>query len=87
MVMKMNKIKFIKKLQEETNYSEDKCVLINNVLESNSIIGKKNKEKIISDLISKEFTEDDAENVYDIAVNIIIYEIKNKIRHPFKSKV
>ena len=84
--MKMNKIKFIKKLQEETNYSEDKCVLINNVLESNSIIGKKNKEKIISDLISKEFTEDDAENVYDIAVNIIINEIKNKIRHPFKSK-
>ena len=85
MVMKMNKSEFIKRLKEETNYSEDKCALVNNILENNFIFGKKNKQKIIDELIQKKFTEDEAENIYDISINIIITEIKNKIKHPFKS--
>ena len=79
MVMKMNKSKFIKRLKEETDYSEDRCVLVNDILENNFIIGRKNKQKIINDLISKSFTEDEAENIYDISMNIIISEIKNMI--------
>jgi len=86
MVMKMNKSKFIKRLKEETDYSEDRCVLVNDILENNFIIGRKNKQKIINDLILKNFTEDEAENIYDISINIIMSEIKNKIKHPFKSK-
>ena len=86
MVMKMNKSKFIKRLQEETNYNEEKCISINNVLENHFIIGRKNKQKIIDDLIVKSFTEDEAENIYDISMSIILLEIKNKIKHPFKSK-
>ena len=86
MVMKMNKSKFIKRLKEETDYSEDRCVLVNDILENNFIIGRKNKQKIINDLILKNFTEDEAENIYDISINIIIPKIKNKIKHPFKSK-
>lgn len=86
MVMKMNKSKFIKRLKEETDYSEDRCVLVNDILENNFIIGRKNKQKIINNLILKNFTEDEAENIYDISINIIMSEIKNKIKHPFKSK-
>ena len=86
MVMKMKKSKFIKRLKEETDYSEDRCVLVNDILENNFIIGRKNKQKIINDLILKNFTEDEAENIYDISINIIMSEIKNKIKHPFKSK-
>ena len=85
MVMKMNKSEFIKRLKEETNYSEDKCALVNSILENNFIFGKKNKQKIIDELIQKKFTEDEAENIYDISINIITNEIKNKIKHPFKS--
>ena len=51
MVMKMNKSEFIKRLKKETNYSEDRCVLVNDILENNFIIGRKNKQKIINDLI------------------------------------
>ena len=86
MVMKMNKSRFIKILQEETNYNEDRCILINNVLENHFIIDKENKKEIINDLILKSFTEDEAENIYDISINIMMSEIKNKIKHPFKSK-
>lgn len=87
MVMKMNKSKFIKELSKETGYSEEKCLLINNVLENYFIFNKSNREKIIQDLKSKvSLSEDDAENVYDISMRIIKEEIKNKIKHPFKSK-
>ena len=77
----MNKNKFIEKLKEEANYPENKCILINDVFENHFIIGKKNKQKIINELISKSFTEDDSENIYDISMNIITNEIKNKIRN------
>ena len=87
MVMKMNKGKFIKELSKETGYSEEKGILINNVLENHFIIGKNNKEKIIQDLeVIVGLNEDDAENVYDISMKIISVEIKNKLKHPFKSK-
>ena len=87
MVMRMNKCKFISELSKETGYSEEKCLLINNVLEKYFIFSKSNREKIIQDLKSKvSLNEDDAENVYDIGVRIIKKEIKNKIKHPFKSK-
>ena len=85
MVKKMNKIKFINKLKNETAYTEDNCILINNILEKNCIIGKRNKQKIINELILKNFTEDEAENIYDISINIITNEIKNKLKHPFKN--
>ena len=34
----------------------------------------------------KSFTEDEAENIYDIAMRIIASEIKNKVKHPFRSR-
>ncbi len=83
----MNKNGFIKELSKQTGYDEQKCILINNVIENYFIFGRKNKDKIIRDLqVKASLSEDDSENVYDISMKIITREIKNKIKHPFKSQ-
>ena len=51
----MNKTGFIKELSEKLGYDEEKCTLINSVIEDYFIIGKSNKEKVLSDF--KEFTK------------------------------
>lgn len=82
----MNKDKFIKELSKQTGYNEERCILINDVIENYFIFERKNKDKIIQDLQAKaSLTEDDSENVYDIAIKIITEEIKNKLKHPFKN--
>lgn len=86
MVMKVNKKEFILELAKELSYSEDRCIIINDILESNFFISKKNKDKIIKELVMKlDIENKDAINVYDTAVKIINNEIKNKLKHPFKS--
>ena len=83
----MNKNEFIKELSKQSGYDEEKCTLINDIIENHFILGKNNKEKIIQDLQTKaNLNEDDAENVYDIAMKIIVGGIKNKLKHPFKSQ-
>ena len=83
----MNKTEFIKELSKQTGYDEEKCTLINNVIENHFIFGKRNKDKIIQDLqVNSNLSEDNAENVYDIAIKIIADEIKNKLKHPFKNQ-
>lgn len=86
MVTKMNKKDFILKLADKLNYSEDECVIINDILENNFFISKKNKDKIIGELIIKlNIAYDEATNIYDVAVKIINDGIKDKLKHPFKS--
>lgn len=83
--MVKNKQYFINKLQEKTGYNNEQCNLINDVLENNSFIGKKNRQKIINELMLNSFTEDDAENIYDISRKIIFCELKNKINPFYKN--
>lgn len=83
----MNKMGFIKELSKQTGYDEQKCILINDIIENYFIFGRKNKDKIIKELqVRATLNEDDAENIYDICVKIIAKEIKNKLKHPFKSQ-
>jgi len=83
----MNKNSFIKELSKQTGYDEEKCILINDVIENHFIFGRKNKDKIIQDLqVKASLSEDDAENIYDISIKIITGEIKNKLKHPFKNQ-
>ncbi|MBR3490468.1 MAG: hypothetical protein IKH36_03145 [Bacilli bacterium] len=83
----MNKQKFIEKLKETTSYNEDQCIIINEVLESHLIIGKKGQEKIISDFETKlGINREDALSLYNTCVSILGRQMKNKLRHPFKSK-
>ena len=73
-----------KKLGEVTNLSEEKCIIINDILEEHFIIGKNNKEKIISDISEKlETTREESENIYELAMSIIGSGIKDKLKHPF----
>ena len=80
----MNKKEVIKKLGEVTNLSEEKCIIINDILEEHFIIGKNNKEKIISDISEKlETTREESENIYELAMSIIGSGIKDNLKHPF----
>lgn len=86
-MMKMNKRSFISALQSKTNYEEEKCIIINNILEDNFLIGKKNKENIINELQKElEITIEEAETVYDISMTIIKSGIQEKLKHPFASQ-
>lgn len=87
MVLTMNKTSFIKKLQKNLNYDKEKCIIINDIMENTSLFGKKGKDKMISDLMLRlNITNSEANRVYEIAMNIITTEIKNKIKHPFRSQ-
>lgn len=87
MGMKMNKKEFIEVLQDRTKLSIKECEIINDILESNFIIGKKNKDKIVSDIIRElEVEKEKAENIYETSMDIISSALKDKLKHPFKSQ-
>lgn len=81
----MNKTGFIKELSKQTKLPENECIIIDECIEENFIIGKKNKEKTINLLIEKlNYDEERANEIYNIASSIIATQIKEKIKHPFK---
>lgn len=83
----MNKTNFIEKLNKETGYDENRCKIVNEVIESHLIIGKNNKEKILNDFIEKlNIEREEADDLYNKCIKILGNEFKKKIRHPFKSK-
>lgn len=87
MVILMNKSNFIKKLQKELNYTEDKCIIINDILENNFFISKKNRDKIISEIVIKlDINLEEATKIYELSKKIINEQIKESIKHPFKNK-
>lgn len=87
MVKKMNKTKFIQTLQEKLNIDENTAVILNSIIEDNNIFGKKNKDKIINEIIDAlKIDLEKAESIYEKVMKIITSAIKNKIRHPFKSQ-
>ena len=80
----MNKETFIENIKKELDYDNEKCIIICDILEDHFLIGKKNKEKIINDLMEKlNIENEEAENIYEVSSKIITKEIKNKLFHPF----
>lgn len=83
----MNKTEFINELSKVTNCTQEECVIINDVLESHFFISKKNKDKIITDLMSRlSFDENKADKIYNASMQIISGNIKDKLKHPFRSQ-
>ena len=83
----MNKSEFINELSKQTGYDEEKCSLINSIIEDTFIIGKKNKEIMIEKFENGlNFDKNEAEKLYETVMNILGSEIKNKLKHPFKSQ-
>lgn len=86
-VKKINKSEFLNLIQSKTRLSKDECLIVNDILEMNFLIGNKNKQKIIDQLIDKlNINKDKAEEIYNISNNIISLSIKEKLKHPFKSQ-
>lgn len=82
----MNKKKFIQTLKEKLNVDIAQAKIINNIIESDNIFGKKNKDKIIKDFMEQLNIENKKANeIYETSMNIITNAIKDKIKHPFKS--
>lgn len=85
--MKMNKNGFISELSKQLSYSKEKCIMINDILESNFFISKKNKDRIVDEFIQKlKVSSEEATKIYDTAVKIIKDEVKNKLKHPFRNQ-
>lgn len=83
----MNKSEFKKALKEKLNLEEDKITIINDILEDHFFIGKKNKNKIITDLINKlNIDESKANDIYNATMQVIGNGIKDTLKHPFRSK-
>lgn len=85
MVYLMNKKELITTLSQELNYEENKCKIICDILENINFFNKKNKEKIIEELINKlNINNIEANKIYNISLTIIKKEIKMRIINPFK---
>lgn len=83
----MNKTEFIKALKERAKLSLADAEIVNGILEDNFFISKKNKDKIIAEIVTKlDVSLLDATNIYDVAKEIINEEVKNKLKHPFRNK-
>ncbi len=81
----MNKEEFIKELSKKLNIKEE-AKKINDILETNFIIGKKNKDKIINELKEKlNIDETKANKIYEASAILIKDGIKDKLKNPFKS--
>ena len=81
----MNKSGFIEKLGKETGYSEEKCMVINSIMEDTFIIGKSGKEKLVArfaDVLG--LNKEEAEKLYETVMGIVGDSLKNKLKHPFK---
>ncbi len=87
MVIAMNKKAFLNGLSCQADLNESEAILVNDILEKNFFISKKNKDKIISELVIKlDISQDRAIVIYGISKNIISNEIRDKLKHPFKNQ-
>lgn len=83
----MNKQGFIKALMEELNYDEEYARKVSDILEDNFFIGRKNSEKTTKDLMDKlNISYEEADKIFNKCRDIITHEIKEKLKHPFKSQ-
>ncbi len=80
----MNKSELIKALSSKIGYSVEDTTRINDVLEENFIIGKKNKEKIISRLMEViKIDEVEANRIYNSFAELLKDGLIDKLKHPF----
>ena len=87
MVITMNKKEFLNELSKQTDLNKNKAILVNDILEKHFFISKKNKDKIINELVIKlDISLDKATEIYNVSKKIVSNEIINKLKHPFKNQ-
>lgn len=83
----MGKEGFIKELSKITGLDENKCTIVNSILEDTSLIGKVNKDKIIKALKEKlKLSDKEAEKIYEKAMGLIKKSMTKKIKDFLKRK-
>lgn len=83
----MNKKGFIKKVAKELGINTKDANIINGILDKNFLVGKNNKEKIVTELADKlNIDKENADKIYNKVASIIVDEIKNKLKNPFKNQ-
>lgn len=76
---KMNNEKFTKFLVEKTGKSLEECNQIFEVIKNMSVIGRKNKDKMIQELMVKlKINEREANEMYNITSEFTLKNIFNK---------
>ncbi len=74
--MDKNRENIINELLEKTEYKKEECEQIVQILNNHSIIGRKNKEKIMTDFINTlNISKLEADALYNTCMGIIL---KNK---------
>ena len=51
-INEMNKTEFIETLAEKTGLTQDQAATVNDIIENHSIIGKKSKQAVVSEIAS-----------------------------------
>ena len=70
---KRNKGKLIENLKEKTHRTDEECNIIYEILQEQSIIGRKNKEIIKSKFMEKlNIEESEADELYNISMETIL---------------
>ena len=72
-MIKMEREDFIKELTVQLGYDEQKCKEINKIIEENYKVGQKNKENMIAGFINLGYSEDEAEDIYEVAMGILLW--------------
>lgn len=82
----MNRTEFKNALSKELSYSDAKCNIILDTIEEHFFLNSKNQDKIINELKDNlQIDYEEASRIYNTALKIFKTEIKNKIKHPFKT--
>lgn len=72
-------------LKNRINYNDKKMKIIKEILEEKMFIGRKNKNRIINNLIEKlNIDNEEANKIYNEFISVFMNRIKYKIMHPFK---
>ncbi len=68
------------------SYSQEMSIIITEIIENHFFITPKGKEKIIDEFIlNLKIDDQEAERIYEFVSQIIKNELKNKLKHPFKT--
>lgn len=83
----MNNKELINKVNEQLKLSNESLLIFSEIVNDIPIIGKNNKEKMINEFINKlNVDKKTAEYYYETFSSILVSKMKDKIKHPFKSK-
>ena len=75
----------IKELKEKLKYNDKQIKIIKDIFEEKLFIGKRNKKRIINNLMEElNIDNEEANKIYNEFNTIFMNIIKYKIMHPFK---